>query len=87
MVIRVPTQDGAHRRGGHLDAQLAAVADDSQISPAGFSRANRTTRSTTAGSSPLCRPGAGYVQRRRTSSRCQRSSVDGVTRKIFHRSR
>jgi hypothetical protein len=53
----------------------------------GFSRAIRSTRSTTLGSKPHWpRPVAGYVQRRPTSSRCQRSSVEGVTRKIRQRS-
>jgi hypothetical protein len=33
------------------------------------------------------RPVGGYVQRRATTSRCQRSSVDGVTRNAGHRSR
>jgi hypothetical protein len=33
------------------------------------------------------RPLAGCVQRRRVNSRCQRNSVDGVTRKIGQRSR
>jgi hypothetical protein len=31
--------------------------------------------------------GKGKVQRRATNSRCQRSSVDGVTRNAGHRSR
>jgi hypothetical protein len=38
-------------------------------------------------SSPRRRPVAGYVQRRRINSRCHRSSVDRVTRKIDQRSR
>jgi len=55
----------------------------------GFSLASRTTSSTTSSGRQRRsrRPARGYVQRRRTSSRCQRSSVDGVTRKIPQRSR
>ena len=55
----------------------------------GFSRARRSTSSTTAESNGWrpARPPLGNVHRRRTNSRCQRSSVAGVTRKIAHRSR
>jgi hypothetical protein len=54
----------------------------------GFSRARRSTRSVTSGSNPRRRwPLVGYVHRRRISSRCRRSRVDGVTRKMGQRSR
>jgi hypothetical protein len=49
----------------------------------GFSRARRSTRSATAGSSAWRpRPVARYVQCRRISSRCQRNRVAGLTRKM-----
>jgi hypothetical protein len=84
----VAAQDGADRGGGDLHTELAALADDPDVAQRGFSRANRSTNSTTCESRPRRRrPWVGYVQRRRTSSRCHRRSVDGVTRKIGQRSR
>jgi hypothetical protein len=52
----------------------------------GFSRASRSTRSTTSGSNPRCRPRAGQVHRGRISSRCRRSKFEGVTRTMGQRS-
>src|SRR6266498_3741669 len=63
-----------------LDAEADQFALDPPVPQAGFSRASRTTSSRTA-AGVAGRPGrlCGYVQRRATSSRCQRSRVPGVT--------
>jgi hypothetical protein len=76
----VAAKDHAHRCRGHRDAELAALPGDTQVAPLVMSRASRSTSSTTSGSSLRRRLVAGYVHRRRISSRWHRSSVDGVTK-------
>lgn len=73
------------RRDG--DAELSTFANDAEIAPPRV-LARRTMSSTTSSSSALWAPPPtrGNVQCRATSSRCQRSSVAGVTRNAPQRS-
>jgi hypothetical protein len=87
-VEAVATQDPAHRRRRHLNAELATLPRDPHVPHRGFSSAVRTTRSTTSCGRPCwLRPVRGNVHRRATDSQCHRSSVPGATRKIGQRSR
>ena len=77
-------EHAAHQRRGNVDAELAELADGSDVPRLVFSRASRTISSRTSsaiGGRPVRR--CGYVQRRAIRRRCQRSSVSGRTGNLF----
>ena len=85
--------DDTHTNPEGAEFNAAAVVAGLKALPGNrigaFLSAKRRTRATTSSSRALGaeRPRRGYVQDRATRSRCQRSRVAGVTRKVLQRSR
>jgi hypothetical protein len=84
----VAAQDHSDARLRHGDAELLEFPDDPEVAPARVSLARRQIRSTVALARDA-RPGrrCGWVQRLRTSERCQPRIVCGVTKNDPQRSR